>query len=218
MEYLFDNGLSNHYLCVMEAIEYLIEFHDYQDGNINGIDIGIGGDSNTIEKYNIALNRNLKTREYLFWLENDIDGLSTASLFLFHVFLLFNQRYVKDSQLFNTTRSRSIHRIYNVLNGNLAIQPNRRRKILYYIIQHPTKQSVDGYHNNMNGLNNSSGSGGKRGGVDNYDNIGYIKLKMNDTAALATQQTIPSSDINISFGNMIFVDNLIGNTFDISRE
>ena len=206
----------------MEAIEYLIEFHDYH-GNINGIDIGVGGDSNTIEKCDITLDRKLKTRENLFRLENDINGLSTASLFLLHVFLLFNQRYVKDSQLFNTTRSRSIYGICNVLNGDLAIQPTRTRKVLHYMIHNPTKQSVDAYHNNINGLKNSSvlrgavatmkrvplaqtkyhltvwykflnvilsfrhdklrhnsnnnTSGGKRGGVDNCDNIRYIKPK-----------------------------------------
>ena len=238
MEYLFKNGLSNYdstvELTVMEAIECLIKFCDCYDGNTNGIGSGTGGNCNTIDKCNII----------------------TASLFLWHMFLLFNRPYVNESQLFITKRSRSIHGVYEVSNDNLAIQPTRRCKILH----NPMKQHVGGYHNNINDLknsnvlqgvvaaierflvcykyrftvchkflnvilslsNNNTGSGGKRGvGLDNCDNIGYIDTKMSDTAAFATQQTIPSSVIDISFAafvKMTFVDNLIDNTFDILRE
>ena len=264
MEYLFENGFSNHYLSVI----CLIKFWDCHDGNINGIGRDIGGNSNTIEKCNLTLDRKVKKTEYLFWLENDINDWSTASMFLFYIFVLFNRPYVKESQPFYTKHSRSIHGIYEVSNGNLAIQPTRRRKILYCLIHNPMKQHVGGDYNNINDLENgnvlqrvlatierflaqkrcrftvwykflnvilsfqrgklrhiSNSNTGRRGkqvvGLDNCDNIGYIDTKMNGTAALTTQRTIPRSDINIlftAFVRMIFADNLIDNTFDILRE
>ena len=77
MKYLFDNGLSNHYLSVREAIEYLIEFHDYHDSNIDGIDVGID-DSNTIKKCNIALDN--PTKQSVDAYHNNINGLKNSSV------------------------------------------------------------------------------------------------------------------------------------------
>ena len=145
MEYLFKNGLSNHYLSVkltvMEAIACLIKFRNCHDDNLNGIGSGIGDNYNTIEKWYIILDRKLKKTEYLFWLENDINEWSTASLFSCYMFLLFNRPYVKDSELFSTKCSQSIHRI--------AIQHTRR-----CMIHNPMEQQV-GYHNNINDLKTS---------------------------------------------------------------
>ena len=263
LEYLFANCLSNHHLSVVEAIGCLIEFRDYHDGNINGI----GDNNDRIEKCNIVLDGKLKRREYLSWLENDINDWSTASLFLVHMFLSFNRPYAKHLQLFNTNCLQSIPGIYQVLSRNLAIQPKRICKILYYMTHNLMEQSVARYHNNINDLekscilqgveatierffistftktnillllgtflyvilsfrhgesldisNSDTVGGGERGVCDNYDNIRYITTKMSDTVIFATRQTIPGSDINVSFVKMIFVDNLIGSTFDILRE
>ena len=150
LEYLFANCLWNHHLSVMEP-RCLIEFRDYHDDDINGI----GDSSNRIEKCNIVLDGKLKRREYLFWLESDINDWSTVSLFLFHMFLSFNRPYVKHSQLFDAKRLQSIHGIYQVLNGNLTMQSKRICKTLYYMIHKLMEQSVGRYHNNINDLKKS---------------------------------------------------------------